>query len=135
MGEQGTYEVVYLDGDQETANFISRSGRARVTYPNGDVYEGGFNDEKRKHGENATYTFAQTQGNEEGDAAQPCVYTGSYVDGHRSGLGTMKYSDGSKYRGQWSQGLRHGKGAQTYANGDMYSGEWRNVSMCWSFMA
>lgn len=45
---QTTYE--YLDGEQETTTWLSRAGKCRVTYPNGAVYEGQFNDLKQKHG-------------------------------------------------------------------------------------
>ena len=43
-----TYE--YLDGDQESSEWLSRAGKCKVTYPNGDVYEGSFNDLKQRHG-------------------------------------------------------------------------------------
>ena len=45
---QTSYE--YLDGEQETTTWLSRAGKCRVTYPNGAVYEGQFNDLKQKHG-------------------------------------------------------------------------------------
>lgn len=41
------------------------------------------------------------------------------------GLGTIIFSDGSKYQGQTKNGLFHGKGRMTHANGDVYQGEWK----------
>ncbi|CAK9112806.1 PHD and RING finger domain-containing protein 1, partial [Durusdinium trenchii] len=108
--QQNKMQVEYLDGV------------ARVTYANGDVYEGPFDDRRLKHGCNATYTFAGT-GDEEAPAN---VYKGEYTDGERTGTGSMTFSDGSRYRGEWVKGFRQGMGSYTYQNGDIYSGEWKN---------
>lgn len=43
-----------------------------------------------------------------------------------SGLGTIKYPDGSKYQGMTKDGKYHGKGRMTHSNGDIYHGEWEN---------
>lgn len=118
------FQVEYLDGTQETSNFVSRAGLARVTYANGDVYEGPFNNERLKHGKNAKYTFAPRA--EDGEDAQPLTYEGEYREGSRTGIGKMTYSDGTVYRGEFKQGFRHGKGSYTYANKDIYSGDWQN---------
>ena len=51
--------MVYLDepaGPVEPG-WISRPGKARVTYPNGNVFEGTFNEEKRKEGQ-GKYTWS-----------------------------------------------------------------------------
>ncbi|GBG24891.1 Phosphatidylinositol 4-phosphate 5-kinase 1 [Hondaea fermentalgiana] len=117
-------KVEYLDGEQETTSFISRPGLARVTYPNGDVYEGPFDERKLKHGLNAKYTFASAE--EDGEESQAVTYEGEYRDGSRTGVGKMTYADGTVYRGEFKQGFRHGKGSYTYANDDIYSGEWQN---------
>ena len=43
-----------------------------------------------------------------------------------TGLGTIKFPDGSKYQGQTKKGLFHGKGRMTHSNGDIYQGEWKD---------
>lgn len=49
--------------------------RAKVTYPNGDAYDGAFNDAKQKHGK-GTYTWSSNTGSnpwvpEEGFPGKP----------------------------------------------------------------
>ena len=56
------------------------------------------------------------------------TYTGQWtkVEKHKeqwTGLGTIKFPDGSKYQGQTKKGLFHGKGRMTHSNGDIYQGE------------
>lgn len=64
-----TYIVEYLDepaGPVEPG-WISRAGKARVTYPNGNVFEGNFNEDKRKEGD-GKYTWSS---NAEGPWSPP----------------------------------------------------------------
>src|SRR4051812_21304057 len=79
-------------------SFCAKSGpfKGRATYPNGDIYEGSF-DNKQKSGF-GVYTW-----NEERSAH---VYRGQYVQGKRHGLGEMSYPSKEKYVGQWINGLR-----------------------------
>ena len=51
------------------------------------------------------------------------VYTGSFVNGKRSGFGTYVYKNGNAYTGQWVDGKRTGRGKMTFSNGAVYSGE------------
>lgn len=49
---------------------------------------------------------------------------GSWRCGHKWGLGTFYYPDGTTYTGQWKRDLRHGHGVYTYQNADTYEGAW-----------
>ena len=78
--------------------------RARVTYPNGDVFEGTFNDAKQKHG-SGVYTWATSEGANpwlpegglpEGRAVR---YEGSWIEGSRAGIGKLFYPNGDRYHG------------------------------------
>lgn len=124
-GEEGEFSVTYLDKECETTSYISRAGPARVTYPNGDIYEGGFNIKKKKHG-NGVYTWnvdiPETEGEEESTRKQE--YSGNWSNGRKHGIGTMTYVNGESYSGQWSAGKRQGCGTYKYTNGDVYSGLW-----------
>ena len=42
-----------------------------------------------------------------------------------SGLGTIKFSDGSVYNGVSFKGQFEGKGRMTYSDGDIYHGDWK----------
>ena len=68
MGDEegGMYQVEYLDGEEETCTFVTRAGKARVTYVNGDVYEGHFNVKKKKHGQ-GTYLYKSQMNEDEVD--------------------------------------------------------------------
>ena len=43
-----------------------------------------------------------------------------------TGVGTMRYGDGSEYIGQWKEGKKHGKGKETRNNGGIVTGYYEN---------
>ncbi|EDO37043.1 predicted protein [Nematostella vectensis] len=92
-----------------------RHGMAKAFLPNGDLFEGHYENGKR-HGA-GKYVFSAGNG---------VRYEGHYSKGKRHGQGVMYYPDGSIYDGTWSEGLRSGKGKYKYANGDVYEGNWKN---------
>jgi len=130
--EEQVYTVQYIDASEPPTTWIARAGRAKVTYVNGDVYEGGYNEGKQRHG-NGIYTWnsltpeeEEPEEDEEPPPPPPLVkYTGEYRYGQKHGLGSMTYPDGSHYRGQFAYNKRHGRGTYFYKTGDKYSGEWK----------
>lgn len=59
------------------------------------------------------------------------TYTGQWTAVQKkkeqwTGLGTIRFPDGSKYQGQTKKGLFHGKGRMTHSNGDIYQGQWKD---------
>ncbi|KAJ3411962.1 hypothetical protein HDV05_001440 [Chytridiales sp. JEL 0842] len=94
-----------------------RHGKGKNTFPNGDVYEGAYENGQR-HGTGA-YTWKNG-----------ARYSGEYKANLRDGHGFFVYPDGSKYKGdkqcQFVEGKRHGFGTYVYANSDVYNGEWKN---------
>ena len=90
-----------------------RNGQFTVTFPNGDVYEGGL------YG-----TSASGQGVMK--YASGDVYEGNWKNGKKSGQGVMKYANGDVYEGNWENGYQSGQGVMTYADGSVYKGEWKN---------
>ncbi|CAL8067975.1 unnamed protein product [Calicophoron daubneyi] len=107
-------EGVYL-GEYEGGRNIhdERHGYGKAILPNGDSYEGMYENGKR-HGE-GIYKFKNG-----------ARYDGHYQENRKHGLGTFYYPDGSIYEGMWTDGLRNGRGKYTYINGDVYEGEWRD---------
>ena len=82
--EEKVYAIQYLDGEEESTNWVSRAGRAAATYTNGDTYEGDFAEDKTRTGQ-GTYTWNNTKDEE---AEEPmATYTGAYVAGKREGEG------------------------------------------------
>lgn len=84
-----------------------------VTFPNGDTYEGEF-ENGLFHGY-GVYTFSNKN-----------RYEGQFKSDVMSGDGTMTYNNGNRYVGQFLNGKRNGLGVLTYANGDVYKGEFRD---------
>ena len=84
-------------------------GKAKVTYPNGDVYIGEYQ-HGQKHG-HGTCTWA--------DGA---VYVGVWQHGDRHGQGTFNYVSGAVYIGEWQHNKRHGGGKLANAKGDFALG-------------
>ena len=103
------YEAV--DGGEQvlTGSDGRVHGRAKVTFPSGNVYVGDFQHGK-PHGK-GTFTWA--------DGA---VYDGEYQDDKKHGKGTFTFADGRVYDGEWQDGKRHGKGKYTYADGNFELG-------------
>lgn len=119
------YSVCYDDG--ERANWVKRSGKAKVTYANGDSYEGEYNGQGLRHGR-GTYTWntSAMEAYAEEETAPIMRYKGLYVFGKKQGSGHMEYPDGSSFRGQFLWDKRHGLGTYTYPNGDLFSGHWKD---------
>ena len=44
----------------------------------------------------------------------------------RTGTGTFKYQDGSKYEGAWLKNKRHGRGKYIFYDGSEHIGEWKD---------
>lgn len=90
--EKARFEGNYKDGQ--------KTGVGRMVYPNGDVFEGEWLDNKA-HGE-GTYTYKKSQD----------IYSGSWVNGKKHGQGRYEFAaDQSQFVGAWE-------------NGDMVSGTW-----------
>ncbi|KAJ3124415.1 prolactin receptor [Nowakowskiella sp. JEL0407] len=90
-----------------------RHGKGRNTFPNGDIYDGMYENGKRS----GTGTYIWKNGTR---------YIGEFKDNKRNGQGQFVYLDGSFYKGQFENGRRNGTGVFKYANGDEYDGQWKD---------
>ncbi|XP_031436183.1 radial spoke head 1 homolog isoform X1 [Clupea harengus] len=104
QGYLGEYE-----GERNEAG--ERHGAGRAVLPNGDTYQGMYENGKRCG--QGTYRFKNG-----------ARYIGDYYQNLKHGHGVFYYPDGSKYEGSWVDDLRQGHGVHTYPNGDTYEGEW-----------
>ena len=132
--ERSTFSSFFksYEGDRNEKN--ERHGFGKATLPNGDTYEGQYQNGKR-HG-NGTYRFSNTAryvGELEDFTLSMrtsffSLYQspGDYVKNKRHGKGIFYYPDGSKYEGDWNENVRDGHGTYTYPNNDTYEGEWKN---------
>jgi hypothetical protein len=96
-------KVEYLDlpdGGSEETNWIKRGGRCRVTYPNGDIFEGTYDAEKVKQGR-GTYIWMGPTSEEDETLIEKAKYEGEYKNGLKHGVGKMKFPNGDIYEGEW----------------------------------
>jgi radial spoke head protein 1 len=96
-------------------------GVGRMTYRNGEIYEGHFESGK-KHGQ-GVFSYFQNK--------NYVKYEGNFKDNKLSGTGTMFYKDGTKYSGDFENWLRNGLGTLNYPvkdpqNGLKYVGNYKN---------
>lgn len=121
------------EGQEEplSSNWVKVPGRAKSVYPNGDTFEGAFNDAREKHGRGVYVWSTQAGANpwvpEEGfpeDKAPSVRYEGQYVEGKKQGVGKITFPNGDRYHGMWEADKFHGEGTYYYSNGDIYSGNW-----------
>ena len=101
--EASLCKVEYLDtadGVPEETNWIKRAGRCKVTYPNGQIFEGTFDAERVKQGK-GIYTWMKAAGEDGEEPQQRARYEGEYKDGLKCGTGTMVFPNGDIYEGQW----------------------------------
>uniref|UniRef100_A0A6C0LKB1 Uncharacterized protein n=1 Tax=viral metagenome TaxID=1070528 RepID=A0A6C0LKB1_9ZZZZ len=89
-----------------------REGKGKMTYANGEVYDGEWVDDKRDIG-NLTYPNG-------------AVFTGNCGIEKKEGRGRMQYENGDVYNGRWLNDKREGYGFMRYVNGDSYTGDWVN---------
>ena len=126
--EEAEYKVKYIDVEEDAEeatefNWVSRAGKALVTYPNGCTYEGEFNSEKQKHGMG---TFTWVEPDEEEGFKKVATYYGNYADGKKHGLGKMTFPNGDVYHGEWKENKMEGSGKFVWADGRTYEGLWEN---------
>ena len=105
--------------------------KVHVTYQNGDVYEGGLNERKKREGHGSFITANRKKpngyeyhgpwhdGGRQGSDGKcffynDSFYIGDWVNDMRHGRGELfgKYSE-ERYVGEWDSDLRHGKGIVT----------------------
>lgn len=84
------------------------AGVHRIEYDGGDVYEGEWSADGKRHGQ-GTLTFADKS-----------RYVGQFTNGFFHGHGVLTVPDGSKYEGSFEVGKYHGYGVFTAANGMKY---------------
>ena len=84
------------------------SGKGTITYDNGDVYDGTFqNSEPHGIGRMIYKDCRVCEGIWKNGKIE---YEGDMADGKPYGRGKKIYPEGDVYEGEWKNGLRHGQG-------------------------
>lgn len=111
-----TLKLTYSNGDVyegETVHFL-RHGKGKLTFSGGDVYEGDF-------------VFDDMEGSGIYRYLGGDVYEGEFADNQKNGEGSYKWAadDEGKfdsYTGGYLNNMRSGEGIYTYADGSVFEG-------------
>jgi hypothetical protein len=98
------------EGNMSSENHFG-TGKGKLRYRNGIVYEGDFKD-------------SHYEGQGKYTSPDGSVYTGSLVQSFYKGQGTMVYPNGDVYEGEWLHDQKQGQGKMKFANGDVFVGTW-----------
>eukprot|EP00879_Flechtneria_rotunda_P021659 GHRR01022832.1.p1 GENE.GHRR01022832.1~~GHRR01022832.1.p1 ORF type:complete len:294 (+),score=99.94 GHRR01022832.1:467-1348(+) len=103
--------LLAYDGELDASN-ARESPAAKVSFPNGDTYFGGYaKDTKSGPG---LYVFANGS-----------AYIGEYQGGKRQGQGQMILPDGGFYKGEFAADKFEGQGTYLYPDRSYYTGSWK----------
>ena len=117
----GTGTITYVNGNiyiGEWNELLQKNGKGRMTYVNGGVYEGQWlNDERSGHGIYRRFGMN--------------MYEGQWLNDIFSGHGIYRYQDGAVYEGSFMDNNFNGEGTLTYPDNEVatkidYVGEWKD---------
>lgn len=113
----GTGKMTWTNGDVFEGTLIKsqRHGKGEIIWANGQSYSGDWVNDKPMG--QARMRFAN--GNQ---------YEGAVIDGQPQGKGRMVYASGDTYTGQFNAGGPEGKGLYAWKNGQQYDGDWKKGS-------
>lgn len=132
---EGSTITAFANFEGETDASGRKHGWGKLTWDDGDCFEGEFRDDEKVSG-----TFRWSTGDSyEGqwqqdlmhgrgryDYADGRSYLGHWEKGYRHGHGTFRWPNGDRYDGEFVHDMCHGVGVHTYADGKQYKGEWKD---------
>jgi hypothetical protein len=114
----GFGEKKYPDSSRFLGNFEKGAKKSGTYYyPNGDVYKGGF--EKNKRSGDAVYTHKNTE-----------VFKGAFVDDKKA-YGSYYFLNGDVYTGTFENNKPDGYGTIVLKNGKKWEGHWQDGKRKW----
>ena len=138
--KEGKQCVCYLNnGNTFVGDFKGNvSCYGKITFKNGDVYEGEVKGFKR-HGKGVNMyvdgsvydgMFVEDEREGEGKLVKgKYCYEGMWKGDVKEGNGFELMENGEKYCGEYKKGMKEGNGVFIFTNGDSYKGEWKGGLM------
>ena len=110
----GTGKVTWANGDVFEGTLVRgmRHGKGRMAWASGQRYDGDWVEDKQTG--QASVQF--TNGNQ---------YEGAVQDGVPQGRGRMRFASGDSYDGMLARGQPDGRGTYVWKNGQRFEGDWR----------
>ena len=90
------------------------AGHLQVTYEDGDIYDGEWSEDGKRHGIGKLIFANKT------------TYAGQFKSGFFDGSGILTQADGAKYEGDFEVGKYHGYGIYSAPNGMKYEGQFQD---------
>jgi hypothetical protein len=136
---EGIGFILYDDGSFYSGCFVNdkRHGFGKMVDPNRiTIYEGEWRNDNvycntytgetnkfgTPHG-NGTMQYAKFKNRQ---IIPTDKYSGTFINGNRTGLGSMTYFNGDQYEGEWLDNRPHGEGMMIYHNGNVYIGSFKS---------
>jgi hypothetical protein len=130
--DKGLFEGYWKDGKLHL--------QGRIIYPNGDYYEGQFENGLRSgagkfetFNQNSWYNGTWKEDAKHGSGYERFEdgsrYEGDFVNDQKTGKGKFVWADGSSYTGDFLDGQLTGHGDYRWKDGRMYLGEWKDGKM------
>jgi len=133
---QSSVQATPVNAQLKTTNPSVESNFRKHIYPDGGVYEGDYEDDKKNGKGKYTWSdggvyegdYKDDKMNGKGKFTWPDggVYEGDFKDEKMNGKGKLTYSDGRVYDGDWKDDKRNGKGKDTWSDGRVYDGDWKD---------
>jgi hypothetical protein len=133
QGQMSGYgRLTWTNGDRYEGNFFEGlfEGTGHLSIMSSAEYDGQFHRGYMVYANGEIYEGEFVRGVFQGQGklvvSSGAVYEGDFQKGEMTGKGKWTYVDKSTYSGDVKNGFAHGKGEWTYVNGNKYTGEYRD---------
>jgi hypothetical protein len=140
-------DSIFMDKYKTVSVVLKSSGSGKITYPDGTIYMGKWNENGKYHDEYGKLKYLPSHEEDDkpsstastlpradklsssnihsGENKKFNIYTGSFVNGLKQGEGELVLATGDMYIGGFSNDLYEGQGTASGIDGSSYHGEWK----------
>ena len=128
-------KMTYANGNIYEGQWVNdqRDGNGKMTYANGNIYEGQWKNNQRDGNGKMIWKNGEWKNDRYGDDKhifkKGDIYEGQWNNDQRNGNGKMTYANGNIFECNYKDDVEHGYGKITYTNGDFLYGNLENGKM------